>query len=69
VGERFRYLRQDQLRVGGKTHLQAEERGDSPEADDDSFSAGNAQVHGRKGAFSYCHIHVVLLATMTDRTG
>ena len=46
VGERLRDLRQNQLRVGGETYLQAEERGDGPEADDDAFGAGQAQVHG-----------------------
>jgi hypothetical protein len=40
VGERLRHLRQAQLRVGGEAYLQAEERGDRPEADDDSFGAG-----------------------------
>src|SRR5207245_9875510 len=37
-----------QLRVGGEAYLQAEERGDDPEADDHSFGAGHAQV-GREG--------------------
>ena len=37
VGERLRHLRQAQLRVGGEAYLQAEKRGDDPEADDDSF--------------------------------
>src|SRR6059036_1063131 len=49
VGERLRHLRQAQLRVGGEAYLQAEERGDDPEADDDSFGAGHAQVRGREG--------------------
>ncbi len=30
VGERLRHLRQEQLRVGGEAHLQAEWRGDDP---------------------------------------
>ena len=46
VGERLRHLRQAQLRVGGEAYLQAEERGDDPEADDDAFGAGDAQVSG-----------------------
>jgi hypothetical protein len=48
VGERLRHLRQAQLRVGGEAHLQAEERGDDPKADDHSFGAGHVQV-GREG--------------------
>src|SRR5262249_53174238 len=46
VGEHLRHLRQAQLRVGGEAYLQAEERGDGPEADDYSFGAGHAQVRG-----------------------
>src|SRR5215510_15500791 len=49
AGERFRHLRQAQLRVGGEAHLQAEERGYDPEADDFSFGAGHVQVRGREG--------------------
>jgi hypothetical protein len=56
--------------VGGESYLQAEERGDDPEADDDAFGARQAQVHGREGAAAFkCHIHVVLLVSMTDRAG
>src|SRR5262249_10398990 len=46
VFERLRHLRQAQLRVGGEAHLQAEKRGDDPEADDYSFGSGHAQVRG-----------------------
>jgi len=59
--ERLRHLRQAQLCVGGEAYLQAEERGNDPESDDDSFAAGHAQVHVREGAAAFqCHIHVVL---------
>ena len=40
VRERLRDLRQEQLRVGGEACLQAEQRGDGPEADDDSLWSG-----------------------------
>src|SRR2546427_9397638 len=49
VAERLRHLRQAQLRVGGEAHLQAEERGDDPEADDDSFGAGHAHLLAPEG--------------------
>ena len=48
VNERLRHLGQAQLRVGGEAYLQAEERGDYPEADDDAFGARPAQVRGRE---------------------
>ena len=44
MGERLRHLRQAQLRVGGEAHLQAEERGGDPEADDYPLRAGHVQV-------------------------
>src|SRR5437867_8308 len=57
VGERLRHLRQAQLRVGGEAYLQAEERGDDPEADDHSFGAGHAQVSTRN-RFAYSALNL-----------
>src|SRR5215510_4809913 len=48
VSEHRRHLRQAQLCVGGEAYLQAEECGNDPEAEDDSFGARHAQVCGRE---------------------
>ena len=68
-GECLRHLRQAQLRVGGEAYLQAEERGEGPEADDDACGAGMLGRWARGRRCSNVTFIVVLLVTMTERTG
>jgi hypothetical protein len=70
MSECLRYLREAQLRVRSEAYLQAEKRSDDPEADDEAFGARNGQVQGCVSAAAFqCCVHVVLLVTMSNRTG